>query len=124
VIDYSSQFGSVDWSASRALGPPDVYPTYGDMTHAWASQVADNQAEFLDLGYAHPAPINFVSVYETFHPGALTRVSVRNPNTESLGRVLEDLGMAPADRVRAFRGFCAAAEAFRKAGELHERPQG
>jgi len=48
----------------------------------------------------------------------------RQPNTESLGKVLETCGLSAEGRVRLFRGFTAGADPFRKASEFHERPQG
>ena len=77
----SSEYSPTGWSAAQALGPPDVYPQYGDIDRAWASLTADGQPESIELDYATPAPINFVSVYETYNPGALTNVYVLNPNT-------------------------------------------
>jgi len=43
------------------------------------------------------------------------------PNTRSLGDAWTSLGVSEEDLVRAFRGFNAYAEAFRKAGDAHER---
>jgi coenzyme F420-reducing hydrogenase gamma subunit len=42
------------------------------------------------------------------------------PNTQSLSDWLSALGMSGADIVRAFRGFNAYAEAFRRESEAHE----
>jgi sulfhydrogenase subunit delta len=43
------------------------------------------------------------------------------PNTSSLASCLTGLGQSPMDIVRAFRGFNAYAEAFRRESEAHER---
>lgn len=43
------------------------------------------------------------------------------PNTESLGEWYSHLGMSEEDIVRAYRGFNAFAEPFRKESEAHER---
>jgi coenzyme F420-reducing hydrogenase gamma subunit len=43
------------------------------------------------------------------------------PNTPSLSRWWSHLGVKPDDLVRAFRGFNACAEAFRKESEAHEK---
>lgn len=43
------------------------------------------------------------------------------PNAESMGRRFGAMGMDGPDLVRAFRGFNACAEEFRKASESHER---
>jgi hypothetical protein len=81
VLDFSSQWDPVYWSAQQALGPPDTYPGYGDISTSWASRTANDQREFLVLQYANPSVINFVSLYETWYPGALDTVKVKNPAT-------------------------------------------
>src|SRR5205085_8480141 len=54
---------------------------YGDLVGVLASLTADDQHEYLELQVATPAPTNFVEVVETWNPGALDKVSVRNHNT-------------------------------------------
>lgn len=81
VLGFSSEYTSDAWSAAQALGRPDTYPAYGDIPTAWASVSQDDQPEFLELGFDAPAPINSISIYETYSPGAVNKVSVRNPNT-------------------------------------------
>jgi hypothetical protein len=80
LVGFSSEYGA-QYAATSALGPPDVYPAYGDLGGAWASLTPDNQFEYLELSYSTPQPINYVSVYETYAPGALDKVWVMNPNT-------------------------------------------
>ncbi len=46
---------------------------------------------------------------------------VRGANTAALGDVLHGLGLDDPAVVRAFRGFNAGSEAFRKASEFHEQ---
>ncbi len=72
----SSQYGTDDWSAKRALGAPDVYPVGGDQVNAWASLGADDRAEFLEIGLERPARLSAVEIYETFNPGAVSRVEL------------------------------------------------
>jgi|GEM_PF-796670 len=98
VLGFSSQFGTDFWSAARALGQPDTYPNYGDLPTAWASASEDDQREFLELGFGAPAPISSVSIYETYAPGAVDKVSVRNPNT-SLWEEVWSSPAAPAPEV-------------------------
>jgi hypothetical protein len=81
VLGFSSQYDTIQWSAAQTLGPPNTYPAYGDIVSAWASATPDGQAEFLELGFNDPAPVNVVSIYETLAPGAVNKVSVRNANT-------------------------------------------
>lgn len=82
VVGFSSEFTPALWSAQQTLGPPNQFPTYAlDIGTAWSSATPDGQREYLELAYANPTPISFVNVVETFAPGALDRVSVRNPGT-------------------------------------------
>ena len=81
VLGFSSQYTTGGWSAAQALGQPDTYPLYGDFQWAWATAVTDDPNEYLELGFDPPAPVSSVSIYETFNPGAVSKVSVRNPNT-------------------------------------------
>ena len=46
---------------------------------------------------------------------------MESPNTISLAKQMSALGILPADIVRAFRGFNAYADAFRRESEAHER---
>jgi coenzyme F420-reducing hydrogenase gamma subunit len=46
---------------------------------------------------------------------------VRGANTDSMSRVLRSQDQSDADLVRWFRTYNAGAEAFRKAGDAHER---
>ena len=57
VIGFSSQFDTGPWSAAQALGPPDIYPTYGDISAAWATLSPDEPGEFIELGFEDAAPI-------------------------------------------------------------------
>src|SRR5690606_38694101 len=98
VLGFSSQYTASAWSAAQALGQPDTYPTYGDQPTAWASQSPDATVEFIELGYPAPSPIDSVSIYETYAPGAVSKVSVRNPNT-SLWEEVWSSPAAPAPEV-------------------------
>ena len=79
VINFSSEYQPINWGAIQALGAPDVYPNYGDISLAWAPLLPDGGREFIELGYANPASINFIDIYETFNPGSIDTVYVKNP---------------------------------------------
>ena len=80
VISYSSQYSANQWSADQILGPPDVYPRYGDLGNAWAP-IRDVGRQFIELYYSNPAPVQSISVYETYTPGAIDTIYVKNPST-------------------------------------------
>ncbi|NND33853.1 MAG: fibronectin type III domain-containing protein, partial [Saprospiraceae bacterium] len=81
VIDVSSEYGSVDFSARQALGPPDLYPDHSLSTRQWISESSDGQREHIVLGFPNPGPINFIDIYETFNVGAVDTVYVKNPGS-------------------------------------------
>jgi hypothetical protein len=62
------------WGPEQATGEPDTNMA-GDIVTAWASQSQDDQDEWLMLEYAEPVMPKAVLVYETFNPGALSRVT-------------------------------------------------
>lgn len=81
VIAFSSQFSPTSWSAAQALGEENVYPDYGDFNKAWASLKADENREFLVLGLDIPQTAKTIEIYETFNPGAVDSVFIRNADT-------------------------------------------
>ncbi|XP_048247981.1 speckle-type POZ protein-like [Haliotis rufescens] len=78
VINFSSQYDSNGWPASAAVGPPRVYPRYGDIEGAWAQRTRDNK-QFIELGYDTAVHVSGINIYETLHSGGVKRVSVRSP---------------------------------------------
>jgi PKD repeat protein len=81
VIGYSSQYSTTNWAAAQALGAPDVWPDHLDDVHAWASLTANNQREYLELGFPNARQVNKVIIYETLYPGSIDTVYVKNPST-------------------------------------------
>ncbi|MBZ0199224.1 MAG: hypothetical protein K8H86_05100 [Ignavibacteriaceae bacterium] len=79
VIRFSSQYGSGSWSANQILGSPNVYPAYGDNASAWTFSTQDGQREWIELKFNNPAPISSIGIYETFNPGAVDTIYVKNP---------------------------------------------
>ncbi len=102
VLGFSSQYTTTSWSAAQALGQPNTYPAYGDIITAWASSSSDGQREFLELGYASPEAINSVSIYETYHPGAVDKVSVRRPSDGSWQEVWSGVAAPAGNTSRIF----------------------
>ncbi len=81
VLNFSSEYESVDWGSIQALNEPNTYPNYGDIESAWASETDDDQREFLELGFNNTLPIRSILIYETYNPGAIDTVYVKNPGT-------------------------------------------
>ena len=81
VIDFSSQYSGGGYTADKALGTPDVYPSCGDYSNAWASASTDGQREYIVLGYSTPQQVTNVVVYQTFNAGAVDTVYLRDAGT-------------------------------------------
>jgi len=81
VIAFSSQASNNVYSADKVLGIPDVYPAYGSNPKAWSGNSQDSRGEYLTLKFPDPAPVNMVEIFETFNPGAVDSVFVKNPGT-------------------------------------------
>lgn len=75
VIDFSSELTPVQYSASQALGKPNVLPAGGQSPNAWAPDKPKRQ-EFLKLGYANPISIRQIAIGESHNPSAISRVLV------------------------------------------------
>ncbi|HNP49064.1 MAG TPA: LamG domain-containing protein, partial [Bacteroidia bacterium] len=83
VIAFSSEYTPTDYGSAQIIGPPSIYPTYGDNATAWAPLTQDDSREFIEVGFATAAPINFVDIYETYATGSIDTVYVLNPNTSA-----------------------------------------
>jgi hypothetical protein len=103
VVAFSSQWSSTSWSARQALGPPDTYPNYGDISTAWASLTPDGQREYLVLWYANAAPIRYVAIYETWNPGAVDTIYVKNPGNGQWVVVWSGSAQPAGDSSRIFQ---------------------
>ncbi len=89
VLGFSSEYTSTSWSASKVLGPPNVYPNCGDNAEAWASASAEGMREWLEVKYSFTAHVNRVTIYQTIAPGAVDTVYVRNVGTGAWIKVFE-----------------------------------
>ncbi len=100
VIKVSNQYSANEWGAKQALGAPNVFPAYGDIQYAWSPTNPDNVREYIELGFSNPAPINYINIYETFNPGAVDSVFVKNPSTGLYERVYAENAASAGDSAR------------------------
>lgn len=63
------------WSEEQAAGAPDTV-RQGDEQTAWASAAQDNQVEWLELEYRQPIRPMAIHIYESYNPGAVTKVTL------------------------------------------------
>jgi hypothetical protein len=64
----SSTYGG-SWSPSALVGPPKVFPRYGDIGGAWAPSSSSSRVEWIELQYSNDLPVTGVRVYETHKAG-------------------------------------------------------
>lgn len=84
LIAFSSEYAPAPgaYSASKALGVPDVPPAYcGSHGNTWASLSSGGQREFLELGYSAPSYVNRVMIHQVTAPGAVDTVYLREAGT-------------------------------------------
>lgn len=103
VIGFSTEYGSSSYGSIQALGAPNVYPAHDDNSLAWASATSGGQAEYLELGFDQMA-VNKIEIYETYNPGAVNKISLRNKVTGSWQVVWTGTAAAysPANTARIF----------------------
>lgn len=73
----SSEYTTTSWSAAQATGAPDTI-TYGDIATAWATLGADDGVHWIELSYNTLVYATGVNVRETYNPGALTRIDLKD----------------------------------------------
>ena len=86
IDGFSSEYNHPSFHASQVLGPPDLYPKYGDAPNsrdspnagrgAWSPLYTFTGLEFLELSFQRAVVVGGVHVYETKWPGGLVSVLV------------------------------------------------
>ncbi|MBL7844704.1 MAG: hypothetical protein JNK44_12620 [Cyclobacteriaceae bacterium] len=88
VIDYSSHYTALPgYTVFEALGEENVYPNYGDLEKSWAPLTQDNQREYIVLGFEPYQTIHTIEIYETYNPGAIDTVFIRNAHTKKWEKI-------------------------------------
>lgn len=77
AVTVSSEYSFPDWSRQRVIGVPDVNACVDD-SRAWAS-ARGNGAEWLELEFRVPVFATEVKIYQTHGRGAISRVSIYDP---------------------------------------------
>lgn len=73
VVDVSSEYSPLEYSAIQALHKPNVLPGGGDNPNAWRPK-SDNKEEFIMVSFEKPIKAKQVAIAESENPGAVTRV--------------------------------------------------
>ena len=61
------------WHPMKAAGPPDAVAAL-DHPNAWASKIANQGIQWLELGYRTPMRVSRIRIYEVNSAGAVTEV--------------------------------------------------
>ena len=77
----SSEYSSSSWSAEQATGGPDT-TTCGDNPTAWASSPSHGE-DWILLTYEKALIPTRILIYETYNPGAITKVEAIKENGEA-----------------------------------------
>ncbi|NMB54771.1 MAG: hypothetical protein GYA15_08715 [Leptolinea sp.] len=70
----SSQFDNPNWSASQAVGEPDVFEC-GDNIRAWAS-LDDDTIEWIELTYRTAVTPTQINIYQNLNPSQVVEVQM------------------------------------------------
>jgi OmpA-OmpF porin, OOP family len=81
VVDVSSEYGPLEYSAIQALHKPNVLPAGGANPNAWRPK-SDNKQEFIVVSFEKPIKAKQVAIAETENPGAVKAVYAYNENFE------------------------------------------
>jgi outer membrane protein OmpA-like peptidoglycan-associated protein len=73
VIDVSSEFGTLEYSAMQTLHQPNVYPQGGENPNAWRPK-NDDKEDWVMVAFETPIRARQVAISETENPGAVRRV--------------------------------------------------
>ena len=82
VIAVSSEYNPPpgSWNSTGATGAPNV-AYCSDNGYSWASLTGDDQREYIALRYAYPAKCNGLRIFQSYNPGAIDTVYLRDAVT-------------------------------------------
>lgn len=84
--------GFDNWSPAQATGVPNT-KSAGDQVTAWASRTQDEQKEWLELTYEKPVSATTIMIYETYNPGAISKVEFWRSDNKGSGFWIGDVGV-------------------------------
>ena len=73
VIDFSSQWGSSNWSAAQVLGAPNTFG-YGDIPTAWAPSSMNGTLEYITVGFDTLVHASGATIRETSGNGFVYQI--------------------------------------------------
>jgi len=73
IVDVSSEFSPLEYSAIQALHKPNVLPSGGDNPNAWRPKSQDN-LEFIMISFDEPIIAQQIAIAESENPGAIKEI--------------------------------------------------
>lgn len=73
VVDVSTEFGRLEYSALQALHVPNVLPASGQNPNAWRPKNPDAE-DFIMVAFQQPIKARQIAIAESENPGAIKRV--------------------------------------------------
>lgn len=73
VIEYSSQYGTKEFSAQQVLGAPNALPNYGKSLVAWAPGVKGNKAS-ITVGFEKATHVQQIAIGENLLAGSIESI--------------------------------------------------
>ena len=101
AAEASSQYTDDSWSAQQVIGAPDTLEA-GDNPTAWAAASADVEVETLVLVFAQPVNPTGIEIYESYNPGAIAKIEVLDPNTDTWVVVWEGVADTAGETMAVF----------------------
>jgi hypothetical protein len=77
-----------DFGGGHTLGTPNVFPEEGIKPAAWTVAGTADLNGFIELGFPASTEINYIDIYETYNPGGVAAVYVKNPGTGMFEQVV------------------------------------
>lgn len=77
VVDVTSEYGRLEYSAIQALHKPNVLPSGGENPNAWRPN-NDNNEQFIVVSFDKPIKAKQVAIAESENPGAVKAVYAYN----------------------------------------------
>ncbi|KNC51338.1 ankyrin [Thecamonas trahens ATCC 50062] len=78
IQGYSVQYDAVRWAAKNLCGPPRVFTlehNYGDIRGSFTQPYGTQGTHWVEFFVAEPVIVASVHIYETYNPGAVTRIA-------------------------------------------------
>ncbi len=78
VESFSSEYGKLQYSASQAVGAPDVWPAVESSPVAWSPRWPDKGGEYIELSFGREIMAAQILIVQSFHPGAVEAVRLED----------------------------------------------